>query len=120
MNELDTAIEQIVNKLQSKGELDNTIIVFSTDNGGAANGFDNNWGNNFPLRSGKGYFYEGGTRGVAFVHGTMFQNRAGQVSTELIHITDWLPTLYEAAGGDLRYKLTFKFISSSQGYGLNY
>ena len=117
MNELDTAIEQIVNKLQSKGELDNTIIVFSTDNGGAANGFDNNWGNNFPLRSGKGYFYEGGTRGVAFVHGAMFQKRAGQVSTELIHITDWLPTLYEAAGGDLRHKLTFKFISSSQGFG---
>ena len=39
--------------------IDNTIIVFTTDNGGPANGFDFNWANNFPLRGVKATLWEG-------------------------------------------------------------
>ena len=77
------------------------LYFSSTDNGGAPNGFQFNWGSNFPLRSAKGYFFEGGTRSVGFVWGEVFKNRKGQVSMDLMHVTDWLPTLYEAAGGDV-------------------
>ena len=39
--------------------MDNTIIVFTTDNGGPANGFDVNWANNYPLRGTKATLWEG-------------------------------------------------------------
>lgn len=45
--------------------------------------------------------YEGGVRGVAALWSTRLQKTA-RVSNQLVHITDWLPTLYSAAGGDLR------------------
>jgi len=45
--------------------------------------------------------YEGGVRGVAALWSPRL-HRAARVCNELIHITDWLPTLYSAAGGDLR------------------
>ena len=98
VKEMDNAVEKVVNSLQAKGQMDNTIIIFSSDNGGTPNGA----GNNFPLRGAKGGNFEGGIRSPAFVYGKMFEKRAGEVSTELMHIADWLPTLYEAAGGDLR------------------
>ena len=101
VQELDNAVRNITETLSNVGVLNNTIIIFSTDNGGAPNGFENNMGSNFPLRSGKGYYFEGGIRGSAFVFGPMFKNRAGNVSTDLMHVTDWLPTLYEAAGGSV-------------------
>ncbi|XP_075245617.1 arylsulfatase J-like isoform X2 [Convolutriloba macropyga] len=99
--EMDVAVRNVYKSLQLRGVLNNTIIIFSTDNGGAPNGFQFNWGSNFPLRSAKGYFFEGGTRSVGFVWGEVFKNRKGQVSMDLMHVTDWLPTLYEAAGGDV-------------------
>ena len=42
--------------------------------------------------------WEGGTRAAAFVHGEMLAGVGGR-SRELIHVTDWLPTLYSVAGG---------------------
>ena len=99
--EMDVAVSNIYRALESRGVLDNTIIVFSTDNGGAPNGYDSNYGSNFPLRAGKGYFFEGGARGVGFVWGDVFKKRSGEVSMDLMHVSDWMPTLYEAAGGSV-------------------
>ena len=45
--------------------------------------------------------WEGGTRASAFIHGSML-SRPGTVSRALVHVTDWLPTLVTAAGGDIR------------------
>ena len=39
--------------------LENSVIIFTTDNGGPANGFDFNWANNYPLRGVKASLYEG-------------------------------------------------------------
>ncbi|KAK3753405.1 hypothetical protein QZH41_018354, partial [Actinostola sp. cb2023] len=78
----------------------NTIIVFTTDNGGAANGFNMNSASNYPLRGVKSTLWEGGIRGTAFVHSPLVK-KAGRVSTKMLHVCDWLPTLYVRAGGDI-------------------
>jgi len=39
-------------------------------------------------------------RGAGFVHSPLIKN-SGRVSTKLLHVTDWLPTLYVLAGGDI-------------------
>ena len=46
----DDAVGAVVNTLKARGMYDNTVIVFTTDNGGPSNGFDANAANNFPLR----------------------------------------------------------------------
>ena len=47
---LDDAVGNITASLKAKKMLDNTVIIFSTDNGGPANGFDMNHASNWPLR----------------------------------------------------------------------
>lgn len=47
---LDDAVGSIVQTLKDKNMYSNSIIVFTTDNGGPANGFDGNAASNFPLR----------------------------------------------------------------------
>ena len=96
---LDEGIGRIYGALSDAGILDNTIIVFTTDNGGPANGFDFNYASNYPLRGVKAHLWEGGVRGVGFVNSKLIKE-PGRVSKELFHITDWLPTFYELAGGN--------------------
>ena len=50
VHEMDKSIGQVVNALKQKNMLEESIIVFSGDNGGAANGMDNNVASNWPLR----------------------------------------------------------------------
>jgi arylsulfatase A-like enzyme len=50
---LDDGVGRVIKALADKKMLEDTIIVFTTDNGGPANGFDMNHANNFPLR----YYY---------------------------------------------------------------
>ena len=97
---LDESIGRVTQALMKKNIYDNTIIVFATDNGGAPNGMERNWGCNYPLRGGKHTLWEGGVRGVAFVHSPLLVD-AQRVSNDIMHVADWLPTLYHVAGGDL-------------------
>ena len=95
---VDEAIGQIVESLETAGLRENTLIVFSSDNGGPRPG------KNTPLRDFKGSIYEGGVRGCAFANWPG-KIPAGQRITEPMHVIDWYPTLVKLAEGSLDQKL---------------
>jgi len=95
VSSLDHAMDRVVKSLKETGYYDNTIIVFTTDNGGAVKV----GGNNMPLRGTKGTLYEGGTRAIGFVHSPLLQ-KTGYTNHNLMHAVDWVPTLMSAIGHD--------------------
>ncbi|CAH0561206.1 unnamed protein product [Brassicogethes aeneus] len=100
ISKLDDGIGALVEALDKKGMLPNSVIVFISDNGAPTVGLSRNWGSNYPLRGIKDTLFEGGVRGAAFIWSPLLVQSA-RVSTDLVHITDWLPTLYSAANGDI-------------------
>ncbi|CAN7947457.1 unnamed protein product, partial [Ixodes pacificus] len=99
--ELDKSVGLIVEALYVSGQLNNTVIAFSTDNGGAPVGFSTNTSPNWPLRGTKGTVAEGGVRGPGFLWSSSLTTR-GRVTQQLFHVTDWMPTFYTAAGGQAK------------------
>ena len=97
---LDEAVGNITETLHEQGMLNNSIIVFTTDNGGPAGGFDWNYASNYPLRGMKHLLWEGGTRGAAFLWSPLLK-QSGYISNHMMHVTDWMPTLLHVAGGNL-------------------
>jgi len=95
---VDEAIGRIEAALKQAGRLENTLIVFSSDNGGPPPG------DNTPLRDFKGSIFEGGTRAAAFA---AWPGRipADQRVRQPMHMVDWYPTLIRQAGGSLEQKL---------------
>lgn len=96
---MDQSIGAMVAALSKRGMLENSIIIFSADNGGAADGFNLNAASNWPLRGVKNTLLEGGVRGAGLIWSPLLSN-TGRVANQTLHIMDWLPTLYRAAGGD--------------------
>jgi len=97
---LDHGVGQVYESLERKGILDNTIFLFVSDNGGEPNGFRGNWGSNFPLRGAKFSLFEGGVHVPGFITSKLLKN-PGRISNELLHVTDWYPTLVNLAGGKI-------------------
>ncbi|XP_077862537.1 arylsulfatase I-like [Saccoglossus kowalevskii] len=97
---LDESVGNLTKVLKDSGMYNNTIIIFTTDNGGPAAGFNNNHASNWPLRGIKATLWEGGVRGDGFVHSPLLE-KPGRVSTDMIHVCDWLPTIYHIAGGNV-------------------
>ncbi|KAH7966232.1 hypothetical protein HPB49_014690 [Dermacentor silvarum] len=97
---LDLSVGEVFKALSDAGMLDNTIVVFISDNGGTPWGTHSTRSFNWPLRGSKGTVWEGGTRVPAFVWSPLLA-KTRRVSEQLMHITDWLPTLYSVAGGDM-------------------
>lgn len=101
LSALDDSVGKIFLALNNSKLLENSIVVFTTDNGGAAGGIDNSVGCNWPLRGSKYTLWEGGVKGSAILW-TPFLNKSQHNSYNyLMHITDWLPTFYSAAGGNV-------------------
>lgn len=93
---IDRSVGKIVQALAEKQVLDDTIIIFASDNGAPTVGSLRNWGVNLPFRGKKYTPWEGGVRVPAFIFHSSLRPRVWQ---GLMHITDWLPTLTSAAGG---------------------
>ncbi|XP_067129469.1 arylsulfatase I-like isoform X2 [Centruroides vittatus] len=100
VSELDTSIGKIFRTLDKMKMLDNTIFIISTDNGGEVAGLRGGVGSNWPLRGNKQTLWEGGVKGVGVVWSELLKYQS-RIENNLIHISDWLPTLYHAAGGNV-------------------
>jgi len=98
---LDQAVGQIVDSLREQKILDNTLIVFSSDNGGPQPGVVTS---NGPLRAGKGTVFEGGVRVCAFVTWAGHIKEGSEIESP-IHIVDLYPTLLKLAGAPAEQSL---------------
>jgi len=95
---LDRSVGEIVAKLEAEGLADNTLIVFSSDNGGA--GYIGLPGINDPYRGWKITLFEGGIRVPMFVSWPARIAAGTTIDTPVAHI-DVMPTLAAAAGAAL-------------------
>ena len=95
LTEHDGHVGQLLKKLDDLGIADNTIVVYSTDNGAELLLWPD--GGYTPYRGEKNSNWEGGYR-VPMMIRWPAKIQAGQVSNEIISQLDWLPTLLAAAG----------------------
>jgi arylsulfatase len=104
MKELDDNVGELLNLLQELGVADNTMVMFSTDNGAASNSWPD--GGCTPFRGEKGVGgYEGGFR-VPMVVKWPGVIPAGTTTGELMTMEDWIPTIMAQLGqGDLKARL---------------
>ncbi|KAM7282183.1 arylsulfatase B [Ixodes scapularis] len=97
---LDESVGAVVEALGKRGMLSDTVLVFSSDNGGDTNGEDANYASSWPFKGQKTTPWEGGVHVPAIIWSPLFSGMRGYDYSNLFHITDWLPTLYQLAGGD--------------------
>jgi len=95
MAQMDDIIGRILQHLQEIGEAENTIVIFTTDNG--AEVFTWPDGGQTPFKGTKGTSYEGGFR-VPCIIRWPGHVKAGMVENGIFSGLDWLPTLAAAAG----------------------
>jgi arylsulfatase len=103
MAELDYTVGQILKKIDELGVAENTIIVFTSDNGPEIMTWPD--GGNTPFKSEKGTTWEGGFRVPAVVRwpGVI---KPGTIINDVMSHEDWLPTFLAAAGDpDVKEKL---------------
>ncbi|KAJ8680583.1 hypothetical protein QAD02_016370 [Eretmocerus hayati] len=100
MKAMDESIGQVMKALSDANMLENSIIIFMSDNGGPTIGLYENTASNYPLRGMKQTLFEGGVRSAACIFSNLIKFPS-RVSNGLIHLVDWLPTLYVAAGGKI-------------------
>jgi arylsulfatase A-like enzyme len=93
---MDLAVGKVLKALQDAGVSDNTIVVFTSDNGGLSTS-EGHPTSNLPLRGGKGWPYEGGVREPLIVAAPGMA-KPGSVSDRVVTSPDFYPTLLELAG----------------------
>ncbi|MEM9253868.1 MAG: sulfatase-like hydrolase/transferase [Pseudomonadota bacterium] len=91
---MDQAIGSVLTTLDDEGIAENTIVLFFSDNGGAA--YATGGADNVPLRGGKGETWEGGIRVVSLLRWPQ-RLPAGQQMSQIMTAMDVFPTLSSAA-----------------------
>lgn len=118
ISQLDAEVGQFVAALEKTGQRENTLIIFTSDNGGIEslkNAYAGNVGDsplnseNDPLRGQKATLYEGGTRVCAFANwpGRLKPHK----SATAMHCVDWFPTISELVGYEPQEDLKWDGIS---------
>lgn len=96
---MDDAVGHVLKSLKDMGLEDNTMIIFTSDNGGVASG-DNYSTSNLPLRGGKGYQFEGGTKVPYFIKVPWIENPLKK-SDVTVTAADLFPTILDLVDAKL-------------------
>lgn len=91
---MDAAVGKVINHLRSANLLENTVIIFMSDNGGLSTS-EGHPTSNLPLRAGKGWMYEGGIREPMFIY--MEGKNNVKINTPVSSV-DFFPTMLDMAG----------------------
>eukprot|EP00435_Cladocopium_sp_Y103_P046547 s1185_g13.t1 len=96
---MDDTIKNLTEAFKAKGMWNNTLVVFTTDNGGPI--YEPGSANNYPLRGGKYSDFEGGVRTTTFMSGGYVpKERQGYVHKGVVSVADWYTIFSELAGVD--------------------
>ncbi|XP_073837016.1 arylsulfatase B [Musca autumnalis] len=97
---LDESVGRVVKALDKARMLNNSIILFYSDNGAPSIGLYSNSGSNWPLKGQKNSPWEGAVRVAGAIWSPLLKN-LGSVYQQPIYVGDWLPTLAAAANIEL-------------------
>jgi len=139
---MDRGVGEVIDKLQQQGRLDNTLILFLSDNGGCAEGgpfgedfwqngadpggrdgyhnYGLGWANasNTPFRKFKQYIHEGGISTPLIVHWPKVLKAKGEITHQTGYITDIMATLGEVGGASYPATYNGKDIKPTEGKSL--
>ncbi len=99
LKSVDQSVARVLKQLEELGLADHTVVVFTSDNGGAVHFGQPPATSNAPLRLGKGYAYEGGLR-VPLIVKVPGLTRSGATCDWPVSSQDFFPTLLELAGAE--------------------
>lgn len=99
---MDLAVGKVISALDEMELLENTIIIFMSDNGGLSTS-EGSPTSNLPLRAGKGWLYEGGIREPMLIKYPRIKNKLQKIDTPVTS-TDFYPTILEMCGLQLNDK----------------
>ena len=100
---MDAAVGKVLKELDASGVADNTMVVFTSDNGGLSTS-EGSPTSNLPLRGGKGWVYEGGIREPWIIR-LPGVTKPGSTSKEMMCSIDLLPTVAATVGAKIQHSV---------------
>jgi len=103
---MDEAVGRVIQALKDNGVYENTIIIFTSDNGGLVGRWKQKVTNNSPLRNGKGHMYEGGVRVPLIIR---IPDSPAEVRNAPAISMDFYPTLMRLTGSKVPDRVSSSF-----------